>query len=474
MKKELNSSGLTLVELMMVAGALAGVALIVMQLNKEMLKTQNDATSNYDYIQLQSEVNFIISDANSCSASLSGVTFNGASIRSTPVNGIELWTANQTGGRSRKKIYTGQTYGKTTTSSLSLSMPDYTAGVNFPQGTNQSFKAELQITGSKVSMGKSKSFSTITQPLHVVFDTNASGVSTIKSCTVNTGYVAPTYTENSACDASQTNIAVDSSGKLLTCQGGVWKSATGSSGGTKFFASQGGASCSVTSRRFGINYTTTVQSGETVNEGTCDTIKVYICVDGTYQLLLTMPTAPCEVPQGTCFPSGTKVLMASGIKKDIEEIKPGEKVIGMNGSVNTVVGTWRPLLGDRKLYRINKSFATTGDHMLLTRNKLNIEWGALSPDLYNERRFNIPVKIQGADNNFLEIMNSTIESANIVKLNLGSQLVDYQGIDRELSSIDEVTDVTPSTQLYTLKTDGTESFVVEDGYVVDGMPQKQY
>lgn len=188
-----NNRGFTLVEIMIVAAMLGGISLVIMQLNKGSLQTQGDAVSMADYVQLQKEISFLISDGNSCTASLgatlgtpivTGVTFNGSTIKNTPITGLELWSANQEipPTRSRKKFYETQNFGKVAVSSISFSMPDYTAGVNFATGTNQSFKGELKISGNKLNMGKTKTFPDIIQSINVTFDTDAAGLSTIKSC----------------------------------------------------------------------------------------------------------------------------------------------------------------------------------------------------------------------------------------------------------------------------------------------------
>ena len=166
--------------------------------------------------------------------------------------------------------------------------------------------------------------------------------------------------------------------------------------------------------------------------------------------------------------------MASGEYKSIENIKTGEKVKGMNGSTNTVRGLWRPKLGDRTLYSVNGDFKTTGDHMILAKNdKKELSWGSIEPTLNKERRYMIPAVVHTSDGGQFEISNSNIAQHTLVKLNKGVSLVDYQGKTIKLNTPEKVTGTTPDDQLYTLHTDNTESFVVNGGYVVDGMPQQE-
>ncbi len=175
----------------------------------------------------------------------------------------------------------------------------------------------------------------------------------------------------------------------------------------------------------------------------------------------------------TCFTKGTQVLMASGEYKSIEDIKTGEKVTGMNGSINTVRGLWRPKLGDRTLYRVNDAFSTTGDHMILAKNdKKELSWGSIEPALNSERRYMKPAIVHDSNGGKMLISNSNIDPNTIIKLDKGASLVDYQGNTIKLNTPEKVTGTSPDTQLYTLYTDNTESFVVNGGYVVDGMPQR--
>lgn len=206
------------------------------------------------------------------------------------------------------------------------------------------------------------------------------------------------------------------------------------------------------------------------NYGTCGTCAktVVQCLNGS---IVTLGDLECSDCAGTCFPKGTPVLMASGEYKSIEDIKAGEKVTGMNGSINTVRGLWRPKLGDRTLYRVNDTFSTTGDHMILSERNNTPTWGSIDPTLNISRRYNKPASVTGKNGEKITIMNSAIPASDIVKLDVGSQLLDYRNTLVPLTSLTTHKDTTPDTQLYTLYTDNTESFVLEGGYVVDGMPQ---
>ncbi|MEA9355190.1 type II secretion system protein [Bacteriovorax sp. PP10] len=180
-----KKSGFSLVEIMVALGLVAGLGMVVMQVMKSSSKGQVDVMNFADYSSIKDEVTFLINNSNSCKASLAGFTFNGSTIKDTPKAGVELWGANQDGDRTTKKFFGGALFGKTEIEKITFSMPDYTAGINWPAGVAQSFTAQLVIAGKKSNMGNVKAFNEIKKSINVVFDTDASGLSTIKSCSTS-------------------------------------------------------------------------------------------------------------------------------------------------------------------------------------------------------------------------------------------------------------------------------------------------
>ena len=85
---------------------------------------------------------------------------------------------------------------------------------------------------------------------------------------------------------------------------------------------------------------------------------------------------------GSCFIAGTLVTMADGSKRPIEKVLLGEKVKGLDGTINTVMEYNRPplaysALGEvRKLYSINGGIAFfTDEHPFYTTTG----WKSLNP-----------------------------------------------------------------------------------------------
>lgn len=77
-----------------------------------------------------------------------------------------------------------------------------------------------------------------------------------------------------------------------------------------------------------------------------------------------------------CFIAGTKVTLADGSKKPIEELVVGDKVKGQN-QVNTVIDIKKPLLATKKLYSINggKAFVTSAHPFMTTEG-----WKSFDPE----------------------------------------------------------------------------------------------
>ena len=84
-----------------------------------------------------------------------------------------------------------------------------------------------------------------------------------------------------------------------------------------------------------------------------------------------------EPPPSSCFTGSTKIAMADGSHRSIEEIQVGDLVKGVGGRDNRVVAIERPLLGRRWLYSLNRTEPfVTAEHPLLTTEG----WKAIDPE----------------------------------------------------------------------------------------------
>lgn len=175
--------GFSLVELLIVAAVLGGIALFVMQLNKNATRAQVDASATTDLLDFRKEIDFLIENINDCSASLMDMVFRGSTIKNSPLQ-VELWSADQTGKRVRKRFSSSgppfNKIGKVNVESIEFSMPD-SNGLDFKEGL-QTFKGVITIKSSLVKMAKSKKNTDIQKSIMLTFDTNAAGESTAKVC----------------------------------------------------------------------------------------------------------------------------------------------------------------------------------------------------------------------------------------------------------------------------------------------------
>lgn len=184
--KTFTKKGFSLIEIMIAIGLLSALSLYISGIVKNSSKAQI-ATENYsDLSDIKRDVDLILQDSDACKASIATpgfeLTFNGASIKTTPKTGLELWTADNLGNRSRKKIFETMKLNKITITSVSFSMPDYVSGTNWPQGTDQVFRGEIAVKGTKSNFSNVNGIKDIIIPVTVTFDTNAAGLSTVKNC----------------------------------------------------------------------------------------------------------------------------------------------------------------------------------------------------------------------------------------------------------------------------------------------------
>ena len=124
-------------------------------------------------------------------------------------------------------------------------------------------------------------------------------------------------------------------------------------------------------------------------------------------------------PSVSCFIAGTKIKMADGTDKNIEDVVVGDVVKGHNGD-NTVIELDWVTLGDRKLYAFNDSehYFFTSEHPFMTEEG----WKSVKPEktkerdgveLYNELKGELKVGDKlVTDNGLIEITNIKSKEIN--------------------------------------------------------------
>jgi hypothetical protein len=170
----------------------------------------------------------------------------------------------------------------------------------------------------------------------------------------------------------------------------------------------------------------------------------------------------CDCGGNTCFLAGTQVFLANGSTKAIEEVRIGNSVIGKNRSINRVIGLWQPKLGNRSMFALNGGrVVTTSDHLLWTDDG----WAAIDLMAYEARKHQRVNLIGG-------VQASLSEVETVRQLTTSSTLCLFTGEAEPVEHIEEIKHLDSDTQLYTLATDGTFSFALGSGIVVDGLPQR--
>ena len=145
----------------------------------------------------------------------------------------------------------------------------------------------------------------------------------------------------------------------------------------------------------------------------------------------------------SCFVAGTKISMADGTLKNIEDVVVGDEVKGENGT-NTVIKLDPVLLGDRKLYTFNDSehYFFTSEHPFMTEQG----WKSVKPEKTKER--------------------DGIELYNELKgaLEVGDNLVTGDGLF-EITNIKSKEINEPEMPLYNFHISNDKSYIA-DNYVV--------
>lgn len=170
----------------------------------------------------------------------------------------------------------------------------------------------------------------------------------------------------------------------------------------------------------------------------------YFDTPGTYEYTVVCakadPVITCDaytVDLVTCFTSDTKVVMADGTNKNIQDVKIGDVLKGETTD-NKVLGLQLPKLNKRRLYSFNGGrYFVTAEHPLKTIDG----WKSIDPKKTDEENIGITV----------------------TELKVGDTLITESG-NVLLKTIDSKNDKV-DTQLYNFNLDGDHTYYA-DGYLV--------
>ena len=138
-----------------------------------------------------------------------------------------------------------------------------------------------------------------------------------------------------------------------------------------------------------------------------------------------------------CFIAGTKITMANGSNKNIEDVEIGDQLIGKNKSINAVVAFIRPQLRERTLISVNGSVPfMTNDHPVYCKDGF---WKSYDPEATKEKY-------------------DLLQHWNIGKLSVGDTIETDDGLGIAINTIlEHVED--PDTQVYNFVLDGDHTYI---------------
>jgi hypothetical protein len=168
-----------------------------------------------------------------------------------------------------------------------------------------------------------------------------------------------------------------------------------------------------------------------------------------------------------CFPAGTKIHIADGSTKNIEDIQVGDIVIGAFGELNPVLALQHVRVGNSIMYKINDEHVTTDHHPHISLDK----------QFYTMNINTIENKVYGTDMPVINAEGKTeirhldgLNKGRVQKLALGLNLKTIDG-SRILTKLEEVP-MAFETKLYNLVTGGSHTYHA-DGYAVTGWPSEK-
>jgi hypothetical protein len=158
----------------------------------------------------------------------------------------------------------------------------------------------------------------------------------------------------------------------------------------------------------------------------------------------------------SCFIAGTRVAMADGFSRGIEDVRDGDFVLGAAGKANRVIGIERPLLGARALYAFNggRGFVTA-EHPFATE----AGWKSIDPSATARENALLPVGRLAVGDRML-----TLSSARILAMAGGMPGDESADIRLEPVRLNRLEQITrePDTQLYNLLLDGDHAYFADD------------
>ena len=176
----------------------------------------------------------------------------------------------------------------------------------------------------------------------------------------------------------------------------------------------------------------------------------------------TASNCNCNCDGGSCFIAGTLVLMEDLSWKKIEDIHKGDKVIGLNNTVNTVLQPYKTVVGNRRSIMTfqDNSIFWSSEHAFWIKSEDQEYFGTHDYNQYLREKNDI---IQMDDGSVFIYGGLTKKPPIVI-----TTAVDYahiEGWKKQLAIIDN--SFPSDTEVYSLIVTGSHSYIA-NGYVVSG------
>lgn len=158
----------------------------------------------------------------------------------------------------------------------------------------------------------------------------------------------------------------------------------------------------------------------------------------------------------SCFIAGTRIAMADGSSRGIEDVHEGDFVLGAKGQANRVIGIERPLLGTRALYGFNGSRPfVTAEHPFLTE----AGWKSIDPSATALENAKLPVDRLAVGDRVL-----TLAQARVIAFAgglPGDEPAEVTLAPVKLTCVERAT-ADPRTPLFNLLLDGDHAYFADE------------
>lgn len=165
----------------------------------------------------------------------------------------------------------------------------------------------------------------------------------------------------------------------------------------------------------------------------------------------------CNCDCCCCFAPGTLVRMADGSIKAIEDVRVGERVVGLDGFEARVAHTFDTTIKTNALYRVNGATRVTGGHLF----RVSDGWAAVDIAAYPHGVFFRSKQV--FDNaELVDVIHQSERAESVRALRVGDVV---NGV--EIESIEPIS-VSPEFNVHNLIVNGSDGFVLASGLAVDG------